>query len=233
MIKAHISEIFSSIQGEGIYCGQRQIFIRFSGCNLSCDYCDAEQNQNSAYGDIYSVRDVINSIKKLSFPYALHKAVSLTGGEPLIQSEFINKLIPELKKLGLSVYLETNGTCPDELNKVIKQIDIISCDIKLKSFTKHNIWPLQKKFLNILNTKGKKFFLKIVFSNKLDKHEIFGILEKIALLNIDYPICLQPVTINNVVLADEKFTASIQKYGLKLFKDVYVIPQVHKILFVK
>ena len=50
-MKTSINEVFSSIQGEGILLGRRQIFVRFSGCNLDCNYCDTSKSRNPNYGE--------------------------------------------------------------------------------------------------------------------------------------------------------------------------------------
>ena len=77
--KAPISEIFSSIQGEGIFVGVRQIFIRFSGCNLDkCIFCDEDAFETSSM-TVEEVSAVVRDLSKKSRPHS----VSLTGGEPL------------------------------------------------------------------------------------------------------------------------------------------------------
>lgn len=60
MIKANINEIFASIQGEGRYVGEKQLFVRFSSCNLKCAYCDTQHQQ----GQSFSVFDVASEIEK-------------------------------------------------------------------------------------------------------------------------------------------------------------------------
>src|SRR5512140_798032 len=95
-MKAPVSEIFASYQGEGIYTGQPQIFVRFVGCNLRCDYCDTPANQsldeNQKY---YSLETIISRIKTLSSQKisgcegSVPKTVSLTGGEPLLYPHFL------------------------------------------------------------------------------------------------------------------------------------------------
>ena len=82
---APITEIFSSIQGEGIFLGQKQIFIRFHGCNINCNYCDEKEKK---YFLNLSVKEAINKIESLNG----HKRknlffVSITGGEPLLYAD--------------------------------------------------------------------------------------------------------------------------------------------------
>ena len=108
-----ITEIFSSIQGEGMRVGERHIFVRFNGCNLSCSYCDTLQGKNA--GIPYTLKQCLHAITHVPFPYHLHTCVSFTGGEPLLASSFIKHMSPAIHERGLLVYLETNGTLPKNL----------------------------------------------------------------------------------------------------------------------
>ena len=167
MIKAKISEIFDSIQGEGPYIGYRQIFIRFCGCNLLCDYCDTEFNK----GDEYTVIALIDKLK--SFDLKDIHSVSLTGGEPLLQYEFLKEFLPKLKELGLKVYLETNGTLPSVLKQLIDYIDIVSMDFKIDSSAKiGDVYSKHKEFLTISKNAKKEVFAKLVFDEDLKDFEI-------------------------------------------------------------
>jgi 7-carboxy-7-deazaguanine synthase len=100
-----ITEIFPSIQGEGLRQGEATIFIRLSGCNLRCSFCDTKYAWEQ--GQQYSVARVLEEVRKIrkSFPA---QWVCLTGGEPLLQD--INGLTKALKKEGLKIQVETNGT---------------------------------------------------------------------------------------------------------------------------
>lgn len=95
-----INEIFHSIQGEGCHTGVPSVFLRFSGCNLSCGFCDTEHKEGRLMND----EEIIEEIKKHSAAQ-----IVLTGGEPglFIDQEFINKLHRET---GLKIAIETNGT---------------------------------------------------------------------------------------------------------------------------
>ena len=92
-MKTHINEIFSSIQGEGILIGRRQIFVRFSGCNLDCNYCDTSKSRNPILGDLITKEELINKINNLITP-DFH-SISLTGGEPLLHSDFIKEFLEQ------------------------------------------------------------------------------------------------------------------------------------------
>ena len=97
-----VCEIFYSIQGESSSAGYPCIFIRLSGCNLNCSYCDTTYAYNP--GQEYLVDQIIKSID--CYPCRL---VAITGGEPLLQEQ-TPKLVSELIQAGYSVLLETNGT---------------------------------------------------------------------------------------------------------------------------
>lgn len=62
-MKAYVSEVFSSIQGEGKLLGRRQIFVRFSGCNLNCNYCDTPLSRNLLYGNEIFTDELYREIK--------------------------------------------------------------------------------------------------------------------------------------------------------------------------
>lgn len=109
-----VNEIFYSIQGEGYFTGTPAVFIRFSGCNLSCDFCDTEHQT----GEMMSDERILAEI--LRYP---SRHVILTGGEPglHITSDFVKKL----KNAGCFVQIETNGT-----KQLPSSIDWITCSPK-------------------------------------------------------------------------------------------------------
>jgi len=102
-----IYEIFTSIDGEvnSFYQGRITTFIRFSGCNLSCQYCDTKYAQDPASGEEMSVAEVVNEVKKLGC-----KKVTITGGEPLYQSQEFFELTRSLWHKGHEISVETNGS---------------------------------------------------------------------------------------------------------------------------
>lgn len=96
-----VNEIFYSIQGEGAHTGQSAIFIRLSGCNLRCPFCDTE---HQPYQDL-TEDEIASEIAK--YPANL---VVITGGEPTLQ--LTTTLIIKIHELGKQVAIETNGTRP-------------------------------------------------------------------------------------------------------------------------
>lgn len=162
-----VNEIFYSIQGESSYSGFPCVFIRLSGCNLRCGYCDTEHVYSE--GEHFSLEDILNKVRK----YKCH-LVEITGGEPLLQDE-TNFLINRLVKEGFEVLVETNGTM--DISKVNKGAVVIM-DIKCPSSGESSniMWK------NIVRLKDKDE-IKFVIGDKKDYDWAKGIIDKHELHN--------------------------------------------------
>jgi organic radical activating enzyme len=220
--KILIKEIFNSIQGEGPYVGANQLFIRFSNCNLNCAYCDTDFKSNLKE---YTVDELIKKIKE----YKNIHSISLTGGEPLLESEFLYNFLPQINQ---KIYLETNGTLVKELEKIINFVDIISMDIKLSSTTKmKELFELHKNFIEVAIKYNKEIFLKVVFDENLTEQEIIktiDIAKKHKLL-----IVLQPKMEGEKIKLPSSFIFSTYYKFIKEYQNVRLIPQVHKFLEIR
>ena len=97
-----ITEIFYSIQGESVFNGRPCVFVRLSGCNLRCSYCDTRYAYEN--GPKISLTDIYTEVAQYNC-----QLVEITGGEPLIQQD-TSELIHHLIENGFEVMLETNGT---------------------------------------------------------------------------------------------------------------------------
>jgi 7-carboxy-7-deazaguanine synthase len=234
-MKAPITEIFASIQGEGLFVGERQIFVRFAECNLKCDYCDTQSSPRLRLTSQLSVQRVLKKIKPLNTG-KIH-SVSLTGGEPLLYANFLQALIPQIKKLGLKIYLETNGTLPKELKKIVNLIDYVSMDIKLPSSGNPACWKEHQEFLAVLNKsrmRPSNYFVKIILTAKTRVAEIKKAVEIIAKVSRHIPLILQPVTpIRQVRVMLPKNIFAFQDLALESLSSVKVIPQMHKLLGIR
>lgn len=104
-----VNEIFYSIQGESSYAGRPCVFVRLTGCNLRCSYCDTQYAYDE--GDLMEISDVLQKVASYKCPL-----VEVTGGEPLVQKE-TPYLIHSLLEAGHEVLLETNGS------QDIRQVD--------------------------------------------------------------------------------------------------------------
>lgn len=96
-----VNEIFYSLQGEGLWSGTPMVFVRFSGCNLSCPFCDTD----FSFGKKMSAEDILAEAEKVGGEC---RRVVFTGGEPSLQLD--KKIIKDFHDHGYLIHIETNGT---------------------------------------------------------------------------------------------------------------------------
>lgn len=219
--KARIKELFTSIQGEGIFIGYKQLFIRFCGCNLNCKYCDTDYNKNDS--TIYTVQELLSEVNE-------HKdchSVAITGGEPLLNSGFLKEFLPLCP---LPVYLETNATLAGELGEIIDYVDYVSADIKLPSCTGEiSCWKVHDTFFS--KAVHKELFAKIVFDKNITDEEIDESVKLGAKYGIE--LILQPKCTDDNIIPDMEFAAKVLDKFLEKYQKVRFIPQVHKFLNIR
>lgn len=115
-----VNEIFYTLQGEGAHSGIPAVFVRFSGCNLKCPWCDTEFTDFTET----SAEQIVTEVQELyDLPNERRKMVVLTGGEPSLQVD--KPLIDALHQAGFYICIETNGTRP-----LPDGIDWITCSPK-------------------------------------------------------------------------------------------------------
>jgi organic radical activating enzyme len=224
-MSGYIREIFNSIQGEGIRVGQRMTFVRFLGCNLSCNYCDVPECQKFEGSFYYQKKRFSNPVEvKLIIDKISEDVVSLTGGEPLLQPLFLLELCEELKKNGKTIYLETNGTLPGAFEMVAKHIDIVALDFKIPTATgRPGMWKKHEEMLRLAS--GKEVFIKMVINENFIPRELDTVLSIIEKIGRNIPLVIQPVFGRKIPNLLE-----IQKKALQRLYDVRIIPQMHKYL---
>jgi 7-carboxy-7-deazaguanine synthase len=151
-----ISEIFYSIEGEGIQIGRLEIFVRLSNCNLNCKWCDTKYAKQD--GKEMEIQDILSEIEK--YPC---KNISITGGEPLCQSNQLLDLLNKLKSSGYWVQINTNGTLFDQ--RIFELVDLVSMDCKCPSSGEESNLTIIEKTVALYDYKMQ---LKFVVSDKLD-----------------------------------------------------------------
>lgn len=231
-MKAEVTEIFSSIQGEGIFLGARQIFVRFKRCNLACVFCDEAKD---ARAKEYTALELMSEIKFLELSKGPHHSVSFTGGEPLLYADFLKVFLPGLKKKRFTAYLETNGTLPDELAKVIDAVDIVAMDFKLPSSTGEKaFWDFHREFLKIASK--KKVFVKAIVTPKTTAADIQKAITLIKESRKNVPLILQPaapVRAGDRNIDKNRLLKFLEIGSKNHLENIRVIPQIHKMLNVK
>ncbi|HQP91296.1 MAG TPA: 7-carboxy-7-deazaguanine synthase QueE [Candidatus Omnitrophota bacterium] len=219
-----ISEIFKSTQGEGPYMGTKQLFIRFYGCNTNCSFCDTKLKDFREYR--------VDSLESEISNYRDFHSISLTGGEPLCQTDFICEFLKRVDELHHLIYLETNGTLPAELNKIIGLVDIISMDFKLPSSTgREPFWKEHEEFLNIAIQ--KEAFVKMVITKMTTQEDVFKAAEIIKKVKSNIQVVLQPnwFDMNQDLLSR---IVVFKKYFLDNgMQNLKILPQAHKYAGIK
>jgi organic radical activating enzyme len=220
MNEIKISEIFSSYQGEGLYVGEKQVFVRFYGCNLKCIYCDEDKKKYK----VYDLKKVISEIKKLSKKSGSY-TISFTGGEPLLYADDIVGLVRKLK--GYKFLLETNGVLYKELKKIIKFIDIVSMDIKLPRYTGKDFFNEHFEFLKVSKD---KVYVKVVVGNDVNVDDFKKSVDIVQRVSKNIPFFIQPIWGRKI---NFKLIDKLCYMALKKLNNVRFLPQVHKLMGVK
>ena len=200
-----VNEIYHSIQGESTNTGLPCVFIRLTGCNLRCTYCDTEYAFFD--GKEKSIDEIIDDVKKYNC-----KLVEVTGGEPLMQDESI-ELMKKLCDEDFDVMLETAGNMP--IKDVDDRVKIIM-DLKCPSSG-----MMDKNLYENVDHLKKEDEVKFVIGNRKDydwMKEIIGkydLQNKCTLLASVVFGTLEPLTLVNWILEDKldvRFQLQIHKF---------------------
>jgi organic radical activating enzyme len=236
--------MFVSFQGEGTEVGRRHLFIRFSGCNLRCRYCDtpsslereAEYRIHSADGLIRGTNPIdkntiLNCFAELRAQAGALDGVALTGGEPLLQAEFIAHLLED-DSIPRPRLLETAGVLPDKLAVVLPFVEIVSMDIKLPSNSgEPHFWAEHESFLEQCRD---RVYVKILVDDGTSASDLDRAAQMIRRTAPEVPVFLQPIT-----GADGRVEAGWERLEESFsilrnyVSDVRVLPQTHKMLGVR
>jgi 7-carboxy-7-deazaguanine synthase len=171
-----IAEIFYSVQGEGSLVGVPSIFVRTSGCNLRCSWCDTPYTSWNPEGEDLTVEDILAQADR--FPAARH--VVLTGGEPMIAPGIV-ELSQRFHELGLHITVETAGTV---FAPVV--CDLMSISPKLANSTPEGVFRAQHERLrhqpDVLRRlmSGYDYQLKFVIAEPRDLGEITEIVSELG-----------------------------------------------------
>lgn len=243
-MRGYLSEAFVSFQGEGLHIGRPHLFLRFAGCPLRCRYCDTPDSLVRT--DQFVVRQLRaehrrpNPVDVDSVTWAVNllmgdagsvDAVALTGGEPLAQTDFLATILAS-GVLPRPRLLETAGTMPRQLERVIADIDIVSMDVKLPSNTGETMfWNEHRRFLQIA---AGKVYVKMLIDEATALEDVERGARLVEETSPAIPIFLQPITAadGRIAAGPEKIAASYAA-ARAIVADVRVVPQAHKMMEIR
>ena len=231
--------------------GEKQMFVRFAGCNLRCDYCDTpaslvrmpscDVGGRSETNPMFLAR-LLEHLEELDSTRGPHRSVSCTGGEPLLQVEFLAAFLPEARRRGWRTYLETNGMWPEPFRTVAGSVDVASVDLKLPSAVGREFWNEHEPFLRIAREHGCGVFVKVIVAANSRREELALAVDLVAKVDRRIPFVFQPVTpqpasrergeagLGGAAHADGGLVARMASAAGAQLDTVLVIPQMHKVL---
>ena len=164
MIKAAIKKIesFSTIDGPGI-----RTVLFFGGCNLRCKFCHNPETWNKGKEN-YTVEEIMEKILRNKPYFQNNGGITLSGGEPLLQKEFLIKLCKELKKQKIHIALDTAGCGNNNNKELLELVDLVLLDIKsttkegFKEITQTSKFQQFKNFLKEVEESKKEVWIRQV-----------------------------------------------------------------------
>ena len=232
-----ISEIFVSVQGEGLDVGKLIAFVRTTGCNLACEWCDTQYaSRPGSEFEVFTPKEIMKKVNDFGV-----RALSITGGEPLLQKEELIKLCELAQSNSYFIDIQTNGTLYEPV--LASLVNRFSVSPKLKSSGNH----FAKRFIKQVwfryieqHKKYQNVSFKFVIQNKDDRDEALDLLSKFPVIkNINLPIILQPeidVVKSGSLGFQVKALRKLIEFNVmndKNRKDwqgynLFIIPQIHK-----
>ena len=163
--RIHSFESLGAVDGPGI-----RFVVFMQGCHLKCKYCQNRDTWDINSGEQYTVKQVVEKIMRYrNYIVASNGGVTLSGGEPLLQQDFVVSLFQELKKQNISTCLDTSGmfTITDKIKQIVDLTDIFLLDIKsindetCKWLTGSSN-SLELEFAKYINEKNKRIWIRQV-----------------------------------------------------------------------
>jgi len=203
-----ISEIFESIQGEGINAGKQAIFLRTAECNLKCTWCDTKYTwdwDNYDYGK--EVKEIpINEIRE-SLEQSTIRHLVITGGEPLMHQDDLVQLLTSLKS---KFYVEVETNCTILPNNMLSVL-VDQWNVSPKTKNSGNLLELcEKNNCYSFFSKQKNCYFKYVIENDNDLIEINDLISKYC-LDKNKVLLMPQATTKSEIISREKIVSKLAK----------------------
>ena len=234
-MNVRLFEIFTSIEGEGLLCGTKTLFVRLAGCPFTCFYCDTVEALPLDSGTEYTIEEACNLINK-KLNKSIYK-VNFTGGEPLLQHEAVLKMAKYVQSKKIATYLESSCYDSEKFTKLIPFIDYLKIEFKTKDSEFVDSKHFKKFFKNTMDclkeavSRGKIPYIKIVISSKTKLADFESLIKKIfkEIKSKDIGgFVLQP----SYGIAEPELDYLLKFYDkvFPYYHEVRVIPQMHKMI---
>ena len=234
-MNVRLSEIFTSIEGEGILFGTKTLFVRLAGCPFTCFYCDTPESLPLDSGKEYTIEQACQLIDQ-SLKDKTYK-VNFTGGDPLIQHEAVAELAKHVQTKNIPTYLESSCFDARKFSHVLPFIDLVKIEFKTpdSEFVDAQHYPnLIKNTLQCLESSKKSrktTYIKMVVSSKTEIPPLTDLLEKIfgIVSNLDIAgFIIQPT----YGIAEPSLDHLLKLYDIvfSYYEEVRVVPQLHKLI---
>ena len=188
--RIHSLETLGTVDGPGI-----RFVVFMQGCHLKCKYCQNRDTWDINSGEQYTVKQVVEKIMRYkNYIVASNGGVTLSGGEPLLQQDFVISLFQELKKQNISTCLDTSGmfTITDKIKQIVDLTDIFLLDIKsindetCKWLTGSSN-KLELEFAKYINEKNKRIWIRQVLVPGITdkKEDLLKLKEFLKTINVE------------------------------------------------
>ena len=234
-MKVRLSEIFTSVEGEGILYGTKTLFVRLAGCPFTCFYCDTQESLPLDSGNEFTLEEA-NKLIDSKLQSQTYK-VNFTGGDPLIQHKAVALLAKHVQENKIPTYLESSCFDIDRFNHVLPFIDIVKIEFKTKDSnfvdSQHHEKLLDHALKCLYSSVDAKktTYIKIVVSSKTQLNDFEELVTKIFnIISRDdiSGFIIQPT----YGISEPSLDLLLNLYDIvfPFYIDVKVVPQLHKFI---
>jgi len=230
-----IFEIFTSLEGEGIFYGTKTLFVRLAGCPFECFYCDTKEALPNDSGKSYAISEACDIIGQSLRP-GTYK-VNFTGGDPLLQPDAVARMAKYVQSKGVRTYLESSCFDSTRFARVLPYIDLVKIELKTRDskFTDEKHYPdllnHALKSLQLSVSSKKNTYIKIVASSRTTPEHMADLAQQVFKTADSDEIggfVIQPA----FGIAEPGLDLLMDMYDAVLphYENVRVVPQLHKLI---